>query len=75
MNAVSAERKLAMNASKHNRESIMDLSLRRLEFRRLIKDGLTAVTLAIGLTTIAQISARAAGARLIAIKVGNQSPT
>lgn len=75
MNAVSAERKLAMNASKHNRELIMDLSLCRLELGGSSRAGLDGRDACDRADNIAQTSARAAGARLIAIKIGNQSPT
>jgi hypothetical protein len=45
----------------------MDLSLRRTELRQLFKGGLTAVTLAIGLTMIGQPPARAQGDDAMAI--------
>jgi hypothetical protein len=56
MNAVSAA-KIQKRSVELNREKTMELSLRRTELRRLFENGLTAVTLAIGLATISQRSA------------------
>jgi hypothetical protein len=56
MNAVSAA-KIQKRSVELNREKTMELSLRRTELRRLFENGLTAVTLAIGLATISQPSA------------------
>jgi hypothetical protein len=56
MNAVSAA-KIQKRSVELNREKTMELSLRRTELRRLFENGLTAVTLAIGLATISQLSA------------------